>query len=169
MIPVLETEHLILRASTADDFSPYASFMGSERSVGMGGPINRNDAWKRFAMLIGHWHMRGYGSWHADEKSTGKPVGKFGFWNPEGWLGRELGWLVYDGFEGKGYAYEATKFLLNYARDTLKWDSLISVIAPKNTRSIALAERLGARYEQDWTAPSGKTSVIYRHPLEAAQ
>ncbi|MEE9453412.1 MAG: GNAT family N-acetyltransferase [Paracoccaceae bacterium] len=163
-IPTLETQHLILRAPCADDFEALAEFMASDRAKGAGGPANRSDAWKGLAMVIGHWNLRGYGLWHADEKSTGKLVGRFGFWNPEGWLGRELGWMVFEGFEGKNYAYEASAFLLDYAYNTLKWDSLISTIAPDNTRSITLAKRLGAQYQQDWVSPSGKASVIYRHP-----
>ena len=31
-------------------------------------------------------------------------------------------------------------------------------------RMIALAERLGARRERDWTAPSGALALIFRHP-----
>jgi len=163
-IPTLETERLTLRAPCADDFETYAGFKASDRAKFAGGPLSRSDAWKSLAIVLGHWQLRGYGMWHAEEKSTGALVGRFGFFNPEGWVGRELAWLVFDGFEGKSYAYEASAFLLDYAYNTQNWDSLISTIAPDNTRSIALAKRLGAHYEQDWTSPSGKQSVIYRHP-----
>lgn len=162
-IPILETERLILRAPKADDFEAHAEFMASDRSRMAGGPVNRNDAWKAMALVIGHWTMRGYGSWHAEEKSSGELIGCFGFWHPEGVLEREIGWVAYDGFEGMGYAFEASKYLLEYARNSMGWPPPISVIAPDNIRSIALAERLGAHYEQDWVSPSGKQSVIFRH------
>ena len=162
-IPSLETERLILREPKPDDFGIYAKYMASDRSGMNGGPLNRDDAWKALALVIGHWTMRGYGSWHAEEKSSGELVGCFGFWHPEGVPEREIGWVVYDGFEGKGYAFEASKYLLEYARDSMGWPPLTSVIAPDNIRSIALAERLGAHFEEDWVSPSGKPSLIYRH------
>jgi len=167
-IPALETERLTLRAPCMGDFETYAAFKASDRSKYAGGPLSRSDAWKSLAIVLGHWQLCGYGMWHAEEKTSGKLVGRFGFFNPEGWLGRELAWLVFDGFEGKGYAYEASAFLLGYAYNTQGWESLISTIAADNTRSIALAKRLGAHYQQDWISPSGKPSVIYRHPTPEA-
>ena len=162
-IPIFETKHLILRAPKADDFETYAKFMASDRSRMAGGPASREGAWTSLAIVTGHWTLRGYGMWHAEEKETGKLVGRFGFWYPEGWLEREIGWVVYDGFEGKGYAFEASKYLVEYAKNTMGWPPLISVIAPDNIRSIALAERLGAHFEKEWVSPSGKPAVIYRH------
>ena len=160
----LETENLILRMLKAEDFDAHAKFLATERSKGVGGPVNRADAWRKFATDFGHWVLRGYGMVTIVEKSSGKQVGVVGFWNPEGWLEVELGWTVYDGFEGRGYAYEAANAMRKYAYETLNWKTLTSVIASDNTRSIALAKRLGAHFEQNWTSPSGKSAVIYRHP-----
>lgn len=50
------------------------------------------------------------------------------------------------------------------------WDqgikTLVSYIDPANARSIALAERLGARHDPDAPLPEGETpeeTIVYRH------
>jgi hypothetical protein len=35
-------------------------------------------------------------------------VGRIGFWNPEGWPGFELGWMLRRSFWGRGYATGAS-------------------------------------------------------------
>lgn len=160
----LQSERLTLRPPAPEDFEGYALFYASPRSSMNGGPLDRPAAWRAFAAELGHWQIHGYGLYSVIETATGKLCGRVGFWNPEGWLEREIGWSMYDGFEGKGYAYEAALTARQHAYDTLSWGPLISVIAPGNDRSIKLAERLGAAYERDWETPSGKPTLIYRHP-----
>ena len=166
-VPVLTTDRLTLRAPQPADFEAFAAFYASDRSRGAGGPLDRPAAWRGFAAEIGHWVIHGYGNWIVEVTETGKAVGQVGFWNPEGWSEVEIGWTMYQGSEGKGYAFEAAMAARAYAYDALGWGPLTSVIAPGNTRSEALAARLGARPERDWTSPSGKPAVIWRHPGRA--
>lgn len=165
--PVLTTERLTLRAQTPSDAEAHAAFYGSARSAGMGGPLDRPQAWRQFAAELGHWLLRGYGFWMVEVTETGQTVGQVGFWNPDGWTEVEIGWAMFEGSEGKGYAYEAALTARAYAYDTLGWGPLTSVIVPGNTRSEALAARLGARPERDWLSPSGRQAVIWRHPSKA--
>lgn len=75
---------------------------------------------------------------------------------------KELGWFVYAGHEGRGYATEAALALRGWAFETLKLPSLVSYIAPGNTASIAVAERLGARLDR--VAPrADPKDLVYRH------
>ena len=161
-IPILETARLILRGPKDGDFEAFADFCNTERSRGVGGPAARPEAWRGMAMMIGHWQLRGYGMWWLESRRNGAPVGRVGLWHPEGWP--ELGWVIYDRFEGKGYAYEASITSRDYAYQTLGMKTLISLIAPDSARSITLAERLGAKNEATWTSPSGVESIVFRHP-----
>lgn len=168
LAPALETERLILRGPEPADFPAFAAFYASDRSSMNGGPMERPAAWRAFAAAIGHWVLRGYGLWTLVEKATGLPAGRVGLWNPEGWPEPELGWTLYDGFEGRGLAHEAALAARRYAAEGWGLGPLISVIDPANDRSIALAVRLGATYERDWQAPSGTLARIYRHPATEA-
>jgi RimJ/RimL family protein N-acetyltransferase len=53
-----------------------------------------------------------------------------------------MGWALYDGYEGQGYATEAAKAARDWAQGRLA--SLVSYTHASNTRSVAVAERLGA-------------------------
>ncbi|SDX56659.1 Protein N-acetyltransferase, RimJ/RimL family [Ruegeria halocynthiae] len=163
-IPVLQTERLILRGPEAHDFEAIATFFADkDRSWGFGGPLDRNEAWRWFASLIGHWVLNGYGFWMV-ETHDNQPIGFVGIWGPEGWPEPELGWVMYEGSEGKGYAREAAEEVRRYAYDVLGFDTLSSNIFPGNTRSVALAERLGAHYERSYENVTHGTEMVYRHP-----
>lgn len=167
-IPSLETGRLILRGPEARDFEPVAAFFADEgRSWGFGGPKSRNEAWRWFASNIGHWALFGYGFWTAETKG-GQIVGIVGLWSPEGWPEPELGWVMFEGSEGMGYAFEAALAARDYAYETLGFTTLTSNIFPGNARSVALAERLGAWHEKDFENVLHGIEMRYRHPSPEA-
>lgn len=159
----IETDRLILRLPELGDFEAAAGFWTSERSATIGGPLDRQGAWTRFASYAGSWMLRGYGSWMVVEKSSNTPVGSVGIYEAADWPEPELGWVMFEAGEGKGYAYEAAIAARTYIYAKLNMPALISTIAPDNTRSLALAERLGAKLERMWQSPFGPLG-IYRHP-----
>jgi RimJ/RimL family protein N-acetyltransferase len=58
-----------------------------------------------------------------------------------------VGWALSRQFWGRGLATEAARAAVAYAFERLGWDRLICVILPGNRRSIAVAQRLGARLD----------------------
>lgn len=168
-IPTVHTEKLILRAVHPDDLDAMAAFSASPRSHAVGGPKNRHDTWRVLIGMLGHWAVRGYGMWHVEDRATGTSAGAVGFINHEGWDEPELGWHVYDGFEGKGIAFEAASAARAYGARNFGLNGVISYIDADNTRSIALARRLGATFEREG-ALLGQPCHVYRHPrMEAMQ
>jgi len=166
-IPTLETDRLILRAPTEADFEAEVEFWQSERSHFVGGPMTREQGWRSFASLLGHWHMRGYGFWAVEEKATQTYCGRVGLWNPEGWPEPEIGWTLLDHAEGRGIAFEAAMESRKYAYQVLDWDTAISCIDPANTRSAALATKMGATYDYDHQHPRYGLMKVWRHPAPA--
>ena len=163
--PTLETRNLILRSHEARDIEPMIAFLTDPvRSAGFGGYDNRHDAWRWCMLSVGHWHLHGYGYFTIEDKASGQPAGITGIWNPDGWPEPEIGWVVFDGFEGRGIAFEAAARARQWAYDDLGLTTLSSNIVPGNTRSIALAERLGAWFEREYTNVSMGTELLYRHP-----
>ncbi len=163
MIPTLTTDRLILRAPQRADFAPFAAFWASERSVHEGGPRDLRGAWEDFAAGFGLWLIEGFGTWSVEERATGAPVGVIGYFHPADFPELEIGWTVFDGFEGKGYAFEAAMAARAWGYAEGGLTTLVSYIDPANTRSIRLAERMGARRDPD--APGVDTGdVVMRHP-----
>ncbi|WP_299750179.1 GNAT family N-acetyltransferase [uncultured Tateyamaria sp.] len=161
--PTLETERLILRVPELSDFDALAAFYASPRSSFVGGPQSRELSWRALALEAGHWVLRGFGRWTLIEKTTNTPVGIVGLWHPEGFPERELGWDLFDGATGKGYATEAAIAARSYAYDTLGWTTLTSLIAIDNEGSRRVAERLGATYDSDFTHERYGHMQLWRH------
>lgn len=163
--PILDTPRLILRGPEKRDIEPLVAFLTDPlRSAGFGGYDNRHDAWRWAGLSIGHWHIHGYGYFTIEDRETGKPAGITGVWNPDGWPEPELGWVVFDGFEGRGIAYEAAMRARQWAYEDLGLTTLTSNIVPGNIRSIRLAERMGATFEREYQNVQMGTDLLYRHP-----
>lgn len=143
----LETERLILREIDPErDFEGWAKAMADENTVRYLGiePMNRAQAWRSMAAVIGHWAIRGYGFFSVEHKETGAWIGRVGPWFPEGWPAPEIGWLISPDYLQQGYAGEAAAASLDFAFNTLGWSSTIHVILEGNEPSIALASKLGS-------------------------
>lgn len=157
LVPVLTTRRLTLRAPQVADFDTYAEIVCGPRGAYIGGPMNREDAWFDFIQLSSCWQLHGHGGWTIT--GGGETLGFVILGLEPGDQEVELGFLFRAAAEGQGYAREAAIAARNHAFNTLNLPSLVSYIAPKNTRSAALAERLGAY-------PDGTVDgcTIYRHP-----
>lgn len=161
----LRTERLLLRRPTRDDMEPWMEFLVSPRGVWHGGGPEHGEgrAWRIIAILMGHWQIRGYGTLVAEDAATGRPLGCFGPFNPANWPERELGWSIWSpDDEGQGYAFEACRAMLRHLFEDLGWPTVVSYVAPDNARSIALAERLGAKRDAEAARPM-PTDLVYRH------
>lgn len=162
IIPTLTTARLILRAPVLDDFETFAQMLTSQRSQYMGGPYTPIGAWRAFCQDIALWQMFGHGALMMDLRESGQCIGQVGINHGPLFPEKELGWLVYEGFEGKGYVTEAATALRDWAFDELKLPWLVSYIDPENLASIAVAERLGGVLDPD--APrEDATDLVYRH------
>jgi RimJ/RimL family protein N-acetyltransferase len=169
IIPRIETEHLILRAFCEADMDAMASMYADTevpRFITPDGlPKDREYAWRTMTNLMGHWMLRGFGMWAVEEKASGRLAGYVGPYYPETWPDKEIGWTIARELWGKGYASEAARAALAYARDTLKWPRVIHVIDPANLRSVAVAERLGSKRVGAWER-YGKPLHLYGQDLK---
>lgn len=167
--PVLETERLMLRAPVTADFESFAACLASDRARHIGGPLTRTLAWRSFCHMTGHWVHRGYGMFVFCDRASGAALGMAGPWFPEGWPEPEIGWTVWEpAAEGQGFAHEAAQAARSYAYTVLGWPTAISLIAPENTRSQALARRMGCVPDGTFVHEQFGESGIWRHPAPAA-
>lgn len=153
--PVIETERLILRPPTMDDFPRWAEFQAdAETTRFIGGPKTPPETWRILMTVAGAWSLTGVSFFSVIERASGRWVGRIGPWRPEGWPGPEVGWSLHPDAAGKGYAHEAAVASLDYAFDVLGWDEAIHTIDADNGASIRLAERLGSRYRGPGRLPA---------------
>ncbi|WP_068109551.1 GNAT family N-acetyltransferase [Tropicimonas marinistellae] len=161
--PILTTDRLTLRRQRVADFEPFAALLATDRSKYMGGPISRRDAWLWFAADSGAWALTGCGGWTLERREDGAVIGQIGCNRPDFFPEIELGWMLYDGFEGQGYAAEAAGAARDWAFGPRGLSTLVSYISPENAASIRVAERLGARLDERADRPDPE-DLVYRHP-----
>ena len=139
--PTLETDRLILRAPKGEDWPAWRVFMASDRSRFMRtGELDDDKLWRGFGHVIGHWVLRGYGSFVYALKGGDTPLGMTGPWHPFVWPEREIGWSVWTPeAEGKGYAFEAASAARAHA------DAASLARSPPITAAPASSRRDGRR------------------------
>jgi RimJ/RimL family protein N-acetyltransferase len=143
--PTLETERLILRPPSGEDFEAWAAFAGDEEAARfLGGAQSRPLAWRAMCAMTGSWTIAGFGMFSVVEKASGVWVGRLGPWSPEGWPGTEVGWGIAREHWGKGYAPEGATAAIDWAFDHLGWTEVIHCIDPGNINSQNVARRLGS-------------------------
>ena len=152
-----ETERLVLRPPTLDDFEDFAAMCADPEVMRYiasdGQALSRFAAWQSLCSAVGHRSLRGYGMFAVIERQTGSFVGRVGPWFPEGWVEFEVGWTIRSKCWGRGYATEAAKACIAYSFNELGRTHLVSLILPGNVRSIRVAEKAGERLECETTLP----------------
>lgn len=164
--PVLTTPRLTLRPLRMSDFPDYAAFMASPRSNFMGGPFDLSATWGQFCHDAGEWVLFGFGGLMIEVTATGAHVGVVGINAGPLFPEPELGWFLYEGQEGQGYATEAAGALRDWAFAHCKLPTLVSYMDPSNLRSARVAERLGARLDPEaprQPGPENDNDLVYRH------
>lgn len=152
--PTLETERLVLRQLTLDDYDALAACWASPetvRYIGDGQPQNHEISWGRLLRYIGHWQLLGYGYWAVCDKATGQLIGSMGIQDQKRNLTPvleypEAGWTLIPTASGKGYATEGLTAVLAWADNHFS-GPLCCIIDDDNLPSIRLAERVGFQFK----------------------
>ena len=163
----LTTPRLRLRLPHPGDAAAVTAFYASDRAAHIGGPVPADAALGYLDASARNWATRGYGWWIVEHRATGQVAGRCGIGHPDGTEVLELGWQVYDGFEGQGLAHEAALAARAHAQGAWGMRGLVSMIHPDNVRSKRLAERLGARFGRMGTV-EGEVCEVWLHPEAAA-
>lgn len=151
----VETPRLVLRPFRDADVQPMleihedpevARYLVGNTPSGLSG---LTIAWRNVALMIGHWHLRGYGAWVVEHRSSGEVVGRVGLWHPAGIPDVELGWVIRRSRWGLGFATEAARAALAWTWDHVPVDHVVSWIEPDNLASIRVAEKIGQRLDRE--------------------
>lgn len=160
----IETPRLVLRLPSAEDAEPLMEIhhdpLAIKYVVFGTAPGGITAAWRNVAVMLGHWHLRGYGQWTVIEKTNNEVIGRVGLWHPEGWPGIDLGWIIRRSRWNQGFATEAARAALDWTWERVGTDHIISVIQPDNLASIRVAEKIGERLERR-DSMNGAEVLIY--------
>ena len=151
IIPVIETERLILRAPTLADFPAHFALWSHPVTLTHFGGVtySEEETWMRFRAHHGGWNLCGYGMWGVEDKQSGRYMGSLGFFramrplDPAFRDDPESGWAIHPDFHGRGLAGEAMTAAAQWADANIDAPQSWCMINPANAPSRRVAERLG--------------------------
>jgi RimJ/RimL family protein N-acetyltransferase len=111
---------------------------------------------------VDHRARHGFAHWAVETRSDGVFLGTLGLLRRDTLPFPHLGYALLAAHRGHGYAEEAARAVLAYARDTLDLAQLCAIVSPDNAASIGLLEKLGLR-RQDLRrlTPDGEMLAYY--------
>jgi ribosomal-protein-alanine N-acetyltransferase len=93
--------------------------------------------------VLASYAAHGFGMFRVSLKDSDEPVGTAGLVSRAGLDGPYLGFAFLARHIGRGYGYEASVALIDWARETLGIARLLAITTPSNTASAALLAKLG--------------------------
>lgn len=139
----LQTERLTLRQGRQSDLPAITAFYASDRTRFLRGPYDADWAFEKFATMIGHWVLRGFGRYVIEYR--GKPVGDVGPMGCTSEIPPSFSWYLWsDAAEGQGFAFEAARAVLDHLIGDCGLARVNCYVQPENSASSRLAVRLGA-------------------------
>ena len=159
ILPVLETERLILRAPAAEDYKLWLRIGTEPGCEWIGGPTKPEDAWYDFCGHVACWLLHGHGPFvlirKEDQTRLGFVIMGYEWDDAE----PELGWFLAQEARGHGYTTEAATVIRDWALTLLP--TFVSCVNPANKASVNVAQKLGATLDE--VASKAQGTGIWRH------
>lgn len=145
---LFETERLGLRLLEPSDLEDIMTFWGDEEVMGFcGGPGTRERELRAVGYYVELQQRRGLSVYGVFEKEYKHMIGACGFNPGETEEEAELIYHFAKAYWGKGYATEAAKACISYARGVQSIERIAASTDPRNVVSGKVLEKLGFQYE----------------------
>ena len=154
---ICETERLIICQLTVHDAPFVFTLLNTPtwiQFIGDRGIRNIDEA--RNYLLngpIASYRRLGFGLFLVKLKEGDLPIGMSGLIKRDGLEHVDVGFALHPDFTGKGYAFESTSAVMNYAREVLKLTTIDAITTEDNANSIALLKKIGLQYKKMVTLP----------------
>jgi RimJ/RimL family protein N-acetyltransferase len=112
------------------------------------------------------WHgaqyaVHGFGHYAIEVREGGTFLGTAGLIQRADLALPDIGYALLGAYRGHGYAEEAARGVMAYARDILKLQALCAIVSPDNAASVGLLEKLGLRREGDYRIAPERELLAY--------
>ena len=143
----IETDRLRIRALTIIDAGFMMQLMNTPTWIKNIGNRNVNDSTTASNYIanniINSYHINGFGLFLVAVKKDNQSAGICGIVKREGLVIPDLGFAMLPKYEGKGIATEASKAVVQYAKETLQLSQLAGITKADNIASIRVLEKVG--------------------------
>ena len=149
---ILETERLFLRQFSAQDAEFILELVNEPsfiQNIGDRGVRTLEDA--RAYILNGpvaSYAKNGFGLYRVALKETGESIGMCGLIKRDTLEDVDIGYAFLPKFWGKGFAVEAARAVIDFAKDVIGLKRVVAITDPANEGSIRVLEKIGLRFER---------------------
>ncbi|MEZ5977509.1 MAG: GNAT family N-acetyltransferase [Planctomycetota bacterium] len=148
----IETERLRVERFTYDDAPFLVRLLNEPAYLRHIGDFGVRDDAGACAYLdrspFASYAQNGFGLSKVSLRSSGEPIGMCGLIRRPGLDAPDIGFAFLETYQGRGYAFEAARAVLDDARSRLGLERVLAVTALDNERSARLLEKLGLRFER---------------------
>lgn len=148
----IETERLLIRKwQLPRDLDDALAFFGDPETMRFipCGALNREQTQRLVARFVEKDEAQGFGIWPVVHKADHRVIGECGITAIPGHEPDiEIAWIFNKAYRGAGYATEAARAVMEFAFSELRIARLYALIDRANAPSIAVANRLGMRYDR---------------------
>jgi RimJ/RimL family protein N-acetyltransferase len=165
----LETERLILREITMDDFEKWYEILSDDETMKhYPSPFDAEKVKKWITWNINNYATYGYGLWAVILKETGEFIGDCGMTmqNIHGEMLPEIGYHIHKKHQKKGYASEAAKKCMEFAFEDLKLPKVYSYMKYTNEASYGVAIKNGMKLVEEYENPVNTITKVYAMTCE---
>jgi ribosomal-protein-alanine N-acetyltransferase len=161
----LATERLVLREFVRQDKDCIYELLNTEgwlRFIGDRQIRSLEDA-EYFITdrLTPSYRKHGFGFYAMLSKAHNKVIGMCGLVKREGLEHVDLGFAMLPAYTKSGFAFEASRSCITFAKNNLKLKTLAAICNTDNDASIKLLTKLGFKYVKQITLPNETTSLHY--------
>lgn len=98
--------------------------------------------------MIPPYETQGFGFWQMRLRETGERAGFAGITKRDIFDDPDVGYAIHEKFYGKGFAQEATRGVLGFAKKTLGFSRVGAITDPQNSTSINVLMKCGFFFDK---------------------
>ena len=146
---LLSTHRLLIRPFSTDDVTAFAEIVADPevmRYIGDGSALSRVRAGDHVERSIQSQEKKGYSRYAVCLKESRRLIGTCGFMEFDGEI--DFGWRYARRYWGMGYATEAARAVLAYARESLQIGQIVCVCFTDNVASLRVIQKLALPFDR---------------------
>ena len=161
---MIETERLLLREYTMDDFDALYEIMSDPETMQhYPSPFDEKKTKRWIEWNLDNYEKQGFGLWAVILKETGVFIGDCGITlqDIDGDLLPEIGYHIQRKYWRRGFAKEAAKAVRDWVFRNTQYDTLYSYMKYTNTASCSTAAAVGMKKVKEYSDPHNTVSYVY--------
>lgn len=147
---IAETKRCIIREMTEEDLDAvYEIYAAPSITRYMEGLYENREEELEYtrSYIQSAYTFWGFGTWIIERKSDRKIIGRVGFNLRDGYEEPELGFVIMENEQRKGYAYECCEEVLRLGKGEYEFEKVQALVKEGNEASVILCRKLGFEYQ----------------------